>query len=670
MSAPVLSFTPRAELGPAANLNKFIALCRQSDVLGARSQFDKNVWEIGHFKGQNKQNRVVFSTLEASDQNKSVPAFPTQFLDFAKAAIVYLHDKQPVVSQSPRVGALRCLEAALRESGKGSRPTAIDEMVLDSAVELARQRLSPAVTYRTAGQIEYIAEFMRSKGFIELRQRWEHGVKKPQEIGSRISKEARQAREEKLPSAAALRAMGGIFYQAIEPADVMISSVTALLLCAPERINEVMRLRRNCLVDGDGEYRGKMGLRWAGSKGAPDTTKWLPTEMVPIARKAIENLTKTTAPAQQLAAWYSANPKSLYLHENAAHLRDKEILSLEEVGLILWGDEGASQPANTWAKATAKLAAQPLGGRRIGYFFKDVERAVIAMLPETFPYAPGAPGLLCRDSMAVMRTNEMHSMKATWLCMFSCVDQGVITNHFGAREGRVSIFERFGYTEDDGSPISLRSHALRHYLNTLAQTGGLSSTEIAAFSGRKDLKQNRAYDHMSSDEVQAPIAQALQNGFTSELEPAFVRRRTLVNRSEYGELGLRAAHTTQYGWCIHDFASEPCPYYRDCINCEEQECVKGDAHKKANLLRHKSETEYLLEQARQALSEEEYGADTWVKHQQLTLDRVNALLSILEDPNVPDGTRIRLDVTGAQLITTDDVHPVKFFPKKQQKRLT
>ncbi|CAJ0872302.1 hypothetical protein R77569_02422 [Ralstonia mannitolilytica] len=120
MSAPVLSFTPRAELGAAANLNEFIALCRQSDVLGARSQFDKNVWDIGHFKGQNKQNRVVFSTLEASDQNKSVPAFPTQFLDFAKAAIVYLHDKQPVVSQSPRVGALRCLEAALRESGKGS----------------------------------------------------------------------------------------------------------------------------------------------------------------------------------------------------------------------------------------------------------------------------------------------------------------------------------------------------------------------------------------------------------------------------------------------------------------------------------------------------------------------------------------------------------------------
>ena len=385
MSAPVLSFTPRAELGPAANLDEFIALCRQSDVLGARSQFDKNAWDIGHFKGQNKQHRIIFSTWEASGESKDVPALPTPFLDFAKAAIVYLHDKKPVVSQAPRIAALRCLEAALRESGKGSRPTAIDEMVLDSAVELARQRLSPAVTYRTAGQIQYIAEFMRSKGFIELRQGWEPGVKKPEETGSRISKEALQAREDKLPSAAVLRALGGIFYQAIEPADVMISSVTALLLCAPERINEVMRLRRNCLVEGDGEYRGKMGLRWAGSKGAQDTTKWLPSEMVPIARKAIANLVKTTTPAQQLAAWYSENPQTLYLHEDAAHLRDKEILSLEEIGLILWGDKSASAQANTWAKKTARLAVQPLGGRRIGYFFKDVERAVIAMLPETFP---------------------------------------------------------------------------------------------------------------------------------------------------------------------------------------------------------------------------------------------------------------------------------------------
>ena len=253
--------------------------------------------------------------------------------------------------------------------------------------------------------------------------------------------------------------------------------------------------------------------------------------------------------------------------------------------------------------------------------------------------------------------------------MFTCVDYNALTNRFRGYKDKTSIFKRFGYFEDDGSPIELQSHSLRHYLNMLAQTGGLSSTEIAIFSGRKDVRQNRSYDHMTSDEVQAPISQALKNGFTSELEPMFDAPLTLVTRSEFKKLGLTAAHTTEYGWCTHDFASEPCQMYRDCINCEEQECLKGDKQKEANLRMLKSETEYLLKQAREALGEEEYGADAWVKHQTNTLHRVNALLTILEDPAVPDGARIRLDVANAHLITADNVFSVKIAKKMQGKAL-
>lgn len=667
---PVLNFTPRAELEPLVNLEAFVMLCRGADVLGAREQFAKNVWAVGYFKGQNKVNRIVFSTLEASREDKPEPSLPPPFLDFAKATLVYLHDKRPVTAQASRIAALRCLEAALRESSKGSRPTAVDEMVLDSAVALAKQTVSPAVAYRTAGQLQLIAEFMHSKGFIRLRQRWTHGVKKPQEGGSRISKEALARRQQKLPSSATLRALGNIFHDAIEPTDIMVSSVTGLLLCAPERINEVLRLRRNCLVEGDGEYSGKLGLRWSGSKGAENTTKWLPAEMSPIAREAVANIIKVTTPAQKLAAWYTANPTKLYLHEGAVHLRDKTVLTSEEIGLILWGDETASGPATNWAQLTNALPKQPLSGSRIGFLFKDVELAVLAMLPKTFPHAPGAPELLCHESMAIMRTHELHSKKSAYLCMFKCVDYSSVANRLGSRKdlANISIFKRFGYTEDDGSPIELQSHSLRHYLNMLAQTGGLSSAEIAIFSGRKDVKQNRAYDHMTSDEVQAPISQALKGGFTSELEPVFTRR-DLVTRSEFKGLGLTAAHTTQYGWCEHDFASEPCQMYRDCVNCEEQECIKGETQKEANLRMLKSETEYLLKQAKEALSEEEYGADTWVKHQTLTLERVNALLSILEDPAVPAGARIRLDVDNAPLITTDNVHPVRFIRTTRRKVL-
>ncbi|MEK2602933.1 integrase [Burkholderia arboris] len=668
MNATVLHFTPRAELEPEANLEAFVDLCKQSEVLGARRQFNRNSWDIGHLKGHNNIHRAIFSSLEASRESADEPAMPQPFLDFAKAALVYLHDTRPVVSQSVRVAAFRCLEAALREWNKASRPTAVNVDVLDTAVELARKQVSSGAAYRIAGQLELIADLMNSKGFISLRQRWVHGIKKPQELGSRISKEALNARQEKLPSAAALRALGGIFQEAVDSTDVVVSSYTALMLCAPERINEVLRLERNCTVEGDGRFAGKFGLRWPGSKGSNDTTKWVPTQMVPVAKQAVSNLVRATLPAREIAAWYTDNPGSLFLHEGAAHLRERDVLTPGEVALILWGEKSATNSANTWAKLTKKLQGVQLPERKIGYRFEDVERAVLAMLPGTFPFVPGTPNLRCKDAIAIVRTNELHAQRATYLCMFNCVDYGTVTNPFGAREGRASIFKRFGYTEDDGSPIELKSHSLRHYLNMLAQMGGLSSAEIAIFSGRKDLRQNRAYDHMSSDEVQAPISQSLKNGFTANLVPA--QTRELITRSEFKGMGVVAAHTTDYGWCMHNFASEPCQMYRDCINCEEQECVKGDEHKEANLRLLKDETEFLLREAREALSNEEYGADAWVEHQTRTLERVNALLSIMEDPSIPPGSRIRLNLTNAALITSDIAQPINVLNAEGRKLLS
>jgi hypothetical protein len=172
---------------------------------------------------------------------------------------------------------------------------------------------------------------------------------------------------------------------------------------------------------------------------------------------------------------------------------------------------------------------------------------------------------------------------------------------------------------------------------------------------------------MSSDEVQAPISQALKAGFTASLVPAATR--DLITRSEFKGFGVVAAHTTHYGWCMHNFASEPCQMYRDCINCEEQECVKGDAHKEANLRLLKEETEFLLNEAREALNDEEYGADVWVVHQSKTLERVNALLSIMDDPSVQPGSRIRLNLENAALITAGSTQPIYFLRAEGQKLL-
>lgn len=156
-------------------------------------------------------------------------------------------------------------------------------------------------------------------------------------------------------------------------------------------------------------------------------------------------------------------------------------------------------------------------------------------------------------------------------------------------------------------------------------------------------------------------------GFTSTIVPDGFR--DLITRSEFKGIGVVAAHTTDFGWCTHNFASEPCQMYRDCINCEEQECVKGEEHKETNLRMAKEETEYLLKEAREALSDEEYGADTWVAHQTRTLERVNALISIIDDPTVPIGARVRLNLANAALITAEDHEHVNAIESDRRKLL-
>lgn len=641
MTATILHFTPQDELSARENMMNFIGACRQSAVLGALTQFNLNIWNDGYRKAKTGKSRIVFSTLEASQQAhpQPTPALPEPFLSFAKASLVYLQDRRPVVSQGPRLSALRCLEAALRRMGKDSRPTAIDTCILDAAVEIAYESVTPSVAYRVAGQLSILADTMQELGVVNLRGRWLHGRKKPSEINSRISDAALTARQKKLPSAAAIRAIASIYNEANNFSDSVVTSYCALMLCAPERINEVMRLDIRCLVEGELRFQGKLGIRWPGSKLASDTIKWLPSHMTALARDALNRLEKSSAAARAVADWYTTNPDKIYLHEDALHLRKSELVSSKDIGLILWGKDSPKDSVNTWInwhgiKPTGKVCGS--------YFYRlrDIEAAVLRLLPETHPMVPGAPNLECRKALSVCLLNELHKCKAKYLCMYQVISQSEINDRLVPSEKRPSIFERYGYTEEDGAKIHITTHGFRHYLNTLAQLGGLSDTEIAIFSGRKDIQQNRAYDHLTSDQVLAPVIKATATGFRGDLIAGVGRQ--LVTRSEFMELGRPASHTTEFGYCMLDFAAEPCPNHRDCITCDEQVCVKGEVQKEQKLRAAKVEAEQALSRARSALSEDEYGADRWVSYYNKRLSRINELLNTIDNPHIPVGARIWL----------------------------
>jgi len=169
----------------------------------------------------------------------------------------------------------------------------------------------------------------------------------------------------------------------------------------------------------------------------------------------------------------------------------------------------------------------------------------------------------------------------------------------------------------------------------------MNQLDIAKWSGRVNVEQNKVYDHQSDRDILA-----LVRGVVGDEQHMFgplakAHKAALIPRDEFARLKVPTAHTTEFGYCIHDFTMLPCQIHRDCINCDEQVCIKGDQVREANIRRHREETRTLLADAQAADAEKYAGANRWVEHQQITLARLDQLCSILDDPSVPAGSVIQ-----------------------------
>src|SRR5450759_3486297 len=88
------------------------------------------------------------------------------------------------------------------------------------------------------GQLEMLAEFMADNRLTIVPARWRNFIKRPGDA-VRVGKDFDERRKEKMPSQAALDALPQVFRMAIEPTDVIVSSVAAILCAAPDRISAV-----------------------------------------------------------------------------------------------------------------------------------------------------------------------------------------------------------------------------------------------------------------------------------------------------------------------------------------------------------------------------------------------------------------------------------------------
>lgn len=638
--AEVFQLVPRDSWNAARTLAAFIEGCRtELTAFGADLPFDDNVWDITgvrEIRATGKRKRVTFSTAKTAKLKAPVP-MAEPFCSFAKAYVRYQQGLRPTKFPDSRVAALRMLEEALRETRGKADVTLATADTFNRAAQIARSSFTRNIAHNAGTNLERIACFLDEHHLVLAPLAWRNPLKRHWDY-NRVGKEFDERRAARLPSASALQAVAKAFNLARTPAEVLLASAAAILCSSPARISELLTLPVDCEAGpAPGTKGDAFGLRWWPAKNADPQIKWIIPSMADVVRRALANIRRHTAQARRVARWYEENPTRLYLGERVRHLRSKALLTMEEVSAILGG-------GSSYNFCRSHRLRTRRDGHRVYVRFADLENVIIDLLPRGFPVLDRTTGLTYSESLFVVQRNQFrHNQAAPLACMIDRVEREQINTGLGARAriGIASLFSRLRLTEEDGSPIVLTSHKFRHYLNTLAQKGGLSQLDIAKWSGRASIRQNAAYDHESADELLEKVRATIGDEERWHGPLAELPKRLPLSHEEYARLAAPTAHITELGFCIHDFVMAPCQLHLDCVRCTEHICIKGDRKKTENVRGRLAEARELQRKAQQAAADQDFGADRWVAHQAETVARLEALVAILDDPEVPEGSVIQ-----------------------------
>ncbi|MBA4709230.1 integrase [Aquitalea magnusonii] len=636
--ADLRHFSSKSELSASENLAEFIRMCRDAlTVFGVDLCWNDTSWP----KAANFTKLGVPSEgFQASDR------LDDAFIDFAKAYFRYQQGHHPTVTKNESK-ALRVIEAALLKTMGGAKLAGLDFAILDEAVVLAMGHYSPMAAYHCGRELQRLALFVSEKHLIPSDlSTWKSPIKKPPDITIQTGAKAKAIQEKKMPSQEALNALAEIFANdPTGPKDIFTTSTFAMTMCAPMRISEILDLPADCEVEEkDSKGVVQYGWRFYSAKGYEGDIKWIPEIMVPVAKKALSRIRMLTESSRKLAEWVENCPGKPYRHTECPDVADDELLTVFQACAFL----GLARDSRRFC--TGSLRGAKLEAKDGVHTLNSLWKYVLARQPKGFPWLNQEKKIKYSNALFCMSRNLIGDQRGTSPVILWAPTSNVFNNNLSPRESlqgsnHQSIFDRHGYKASNGSSLKLTSHQSRHLLNTLANRGGLTQEQLAKWAGRADPKQNRVYNHMSEWEMVAK-AEALDTSLTLFGPKGEVSLHVPVSTQEINLMERGAVHVSLWGVCSHDFIMSPCEKFRDCLNCEEHVCIKGQGKDNVErLVRIKmrlSQVEKDYTEAQEAVNNGYSGADRWYEYHQKTVEQLRQLIEILESPQIPEGAQIKL----------------------------
>lgn len=671
------NITPVESDTVAERLAQFICAAKNLRVFGEDWKWsDVNLKGIGRF------------TIQGANLGPSTRVVPldlclhSDFIDFAKAVLCHLQSSNPSASNRRQdLQALRLVELALREEGKDVDPTRITLHTMNRAAQLAREKnYAHGTRYYIGTTLERLARLLHREGLTRNSVRTFASPVKANLLSTKLGAEADFLRKERLPDERAIKAIGAVFSEGFDltdysnASDVFVTSCIAMLLsgAGSKRGGELFEME----VDSEHEEAASdgglwYGWRWRSEKNVwdPNRIAWVHEVMKPYAREAFRRILIITEEPRRFAKYVeeqldlrAKNPDAtlrFYRHSGCPDVPDDQALSTIEVVAAL------GSKSKTYEAANRLLRAKGLSGKNGTYSLNTLWTWVLDHLPKGFPYVVSAKNrnlkysrqLFCMHPFQLKRDGTRNPV-------------GIWSPRLANLGNCQAFFDRHRVMGEDGKPLKLKSHSIRHLIDTIAHDGTghefLEAAFVNAAAGRAADWQGRTYDHTRAEDkaeiarhatekedgnnavfdlrAQAVDAEEIRvMHWTIRLKPRSCADIDMNHRS--------ATILTVWGGCEHDWLIKPCPRHRDCLNCKDHVCIKlmgNDNEERLERLRRLLGR--IIDQqkiAKEAMERGEIVPDDWLNDQALRHQQVTELIQLLEDPNIPAGAEIRLSNTTA-----------------------
>jgi hypothetical protein len=604
-------------------------------------------WDLSEYfddRAHDKRRYILYFTRQRNKRSDPYIPFEPPYADFVKA-IVRIRGSRRAVGwkyQKKMVAAFRYLYEALVRTST-TDPTKLTHAHFHNAIADVCQSAAHYTAYSMGQLLKEIANFVNDYMIARVRINFQNPVSHPKP-GDGLDVASQKQGIKKMPSQLELESLAKATNSPVDDDERILLRIIDLHVAGGFRAGEALTIPLDCWVEETAlEHNGKVkvdlrtgtsvkryGIRYWPEKGGEPIVKWLPDCTVPLARRAIEDLTHLCAEARQAATILETSPDRVPLPGNHNHdeLLDrfqlKEDLGLKSLGSV----------RSFLNMIKVRPTESSRGGKRVRYRVGDIENALLHRRGRlvVLRRADGKVQMLSQ-SLCVMFCNQFSKAKLTLRFLPELVGYKQLTVALGNDAGAPSVFSRRRLTNQDGTRMRIKTHAFRHWLNTLADHGGLSDIELALWMGRRDVRQNAAYKHGTVEQRITWAREMIKAGVLSGvIADTYNRMNDPIEKETFLETFVSVAHFTPYGVCTHDFALDPCRYYLNCLlGCPEYLRTKGNEEERRSIRELRVFTARELEKAEQATERGEWGANNWVDFNRRVLAGADAALAVDAD---------------------------------------